>query len=485
MVDFQSIKKRTHPKKIKATLRTYQHNGYEWLHFLHDNRIGGILADDTGLGKTVQTLALLHDIYIHQKQKKPTLLVLPTSLIFNWKDEIAKFTPNLKYYDSTGIDRDIEYIKKQSQANEPDFHLVMTTYGTLLRDVNELAKINWYYVILDESQQIKNFQSLTHKAALTLKSGHRLSLTGTPLENNLEELWAQFAFINPGMLGGREFFRSTFSLPIQNQKNKIQAEKLKKLVYPFIMRRLKKDVACDLIEKVETTLYMEPQPAQKKLYDSVKNFYRMEVMKAIDEEGLNKSRFKVLEALLRLRQICCHPKLVDPKHSASSAKLEVLLENVLEAVEEGHKVLVFSQFTSMLELIAEELIKQDIDFSYLDGSTRNRERVVKEFQTNKKKQIFLISLKAGGVGLNLTQADYVFHYDPWWNPAVEQQATDRTHRIGQDKKVFNYKLIMKGTVEEKILSLQQKKKDLVENIISVDESLTKHLTRDDIENLFT
>lgn len=485
LVSFDTIEKKKAPTHLAKKLRPYQQKGFEWINFMHTHKLGGILADDMGLGKTIQTLAFLHDLYIKQKRTQPSLLVLPTSLIFNWKEEISRHAPKLRYYDSTGNQRDLEYIHKQVTAKKPDFHLVLTTYGTALRDIEHIQKINWYYLILDESQQIKNPQSLTHKAVRTIPAEHRLALTGTPIENNLNELWAQFAVLNPGMLGGQDYFRNTFMLPIQKDSNTAQADKLKQMIYPFILRRLKRDVAHELSEKTESTLHIEMTPKQKKLYQQIKQFYRHEITSQIDKAGIEKSRFKILEGLLRLRQVCCDPRLIEETYAEkSSAKLEALMNKLEEALQDNHKVLVFSQFTNMLRLISQSLTKQGYEYSYLDGKTRKREAVVREFQQSTEKNVFLISLKAGGVGLNLTQADYVFHYDPWWNPAVENQATDRTHRIGQTKQVFSYKFIMKDSVEEKILKLQDTKKGLVDDILSVDTSLSKTLSRKDIEALF-
>jgi len=486
LLDFKKIEKKK-PKNIKAKLRNYQIAGYQWLHFLHSNRLGGILADDMGLGKTLQTLAFLSDLYLEQKVEKPTIIILPTSLIFNWQAEIAKFTPNLQCYNYTGNERDLEKFTQgfeDENGKKKAYHLLLTTYGTLLRDVEELKKIGWYYQILDESQQIKNPSSLTFKAVKLISSQFRLSLTGTPVENNLQDLWAQFSFVNPGMLGSINYFKENFALPIQKDGNLHQAQKLQKMAYPFILRRLKQDVAKDLEDKVENVVYVEMEESQQKMYDQVKSFYKASILDEIETKGLAQSKFKVLEGLLRLRQICCHPSLIEGSKVKKSAKFETMLEYLKEALNENHKVLIFSQFAKMLKIIETELQKQGIEYLYLDGQTKNRGKLVDKFQTDPESKVFLISLKAGGVGLNLTAADYVFMFDPWWNPAAEAQAIDRTHRIGQDKNVFSYKFIVKGSVEEKILKLQESKKNLVKQVIATEDGIAKSLNENDIKDLF-
>ena len=482
LLNFKAIEKRK-VKNLKAKLRPYQQAGYEWLHFLHDNKIGGILADDMGLGKTLQTLALLNDLYVNSKTDKPSLIVLPTSLIFNWQAEIKKFAPKLKFYDYTGADREIkDFLKKQKTKNP--YHLLITSYGTLLRDIEKIKQQDWYYVILDESQQIKNPGSLTFKAVKTLKAEYRLALTGTPVENNLQDLWAQFSFINPGMLGSHKYFKENFANPIHKNNDKKKSEKLQKLAYPFILRRLKQDVAKELEDKVENTIYVEMDKNQEKLYNQTKAFFKKSILQEIETKGLSKSKFKVLEGLLRLRQICCHPALIQGSKAKKSAKMETMLEYLEEAVKEGHKILIFSQFAQMLKIIQKEVIKRRIKHLYLDGQTKNRGDLVNKFQNDENYKVFLISLKAGGTGLNLTAADYVFMFDPWWNPAAENQAIDRTHRIGQKKSVFSYKFIVKNSVEEKILKLQEKKQNLVKHVISIVDRLAKTLDEKSIKELF-
>ncbi len=492
---------------LKATLRPYQQAGYEWLNYMYSNTLGGILADDMGLGKTLQAIALLNQIYntnqssnqilekdiksskpkkiakkntttnLEQSTIAPTLIILPKTLIINWQMELTKFAPNLTFEVMHGASRDKD---KWSAIGS---NIVLTTYHTAMKDVLEIKKQNWNLLILDESQNIKNPEGLIYKALRTIPAVHKLALSGTPVENSLEDLWSQMSLLNPGILGSREWFRSNFLLPIQKNKDEEQSTKLKNIVYPFILRRLKRDVTKELGEKVENTLYIEMDTKQKNLYDGV----RLEFKRQIEEEFDNsafKAKFKVLEGLTKLRQICCDPRLLDPKTHIESAKLELMLEQLEDVIKEGHKVLVFSQFTTMLALIKSELDKRGIIFSYLDGKTNNRQKAVDEFNDNPNIPVFLISIKAGGVGLNLTSADYVFIFDPWWNPAVESQAVDRSHRIGQTKTVFVYRFLVKNSVEEKILELQQTKKNLVKNIITVDESLMKNLNKNDIAKLF-
>jgi len=340
-------------------------------------------------------------------------------------------------------------------------------------------------VILDEAQEIKNPLDETAKAARLLRATHRLTLTGTPVENNTLELWSQFAFLNPGLLGSSDYFRKEFAAPIERQSDEATAQLLRKIVYPFILRRTKDQVARELPPRTERTLECEMEAGQRKLYDETRDYYRALLLKLIDDEGINKSRFKVLEGLLRLRQICNHPRLVKATTKLQSAKFELLIETLTTLHAEGHKALVFSQFVKMLKLIEAELKKRKIAYAYLDGSTTNRQTRVDTFQTDASIPFFLISLKAGGVGLNLTAADYVIHVDPWWNPAVEMQATDRTHRIGQDKPVFVYKLITRDSVEEKILELQNRKRQLETQLITTETKFFKSLTPDDITHLFS
>ncbi|MEJ2544035.1 MAG: DEAD/DEAH box helicase [Calditrichaceae bacterium] len=475
---FSKIKSYKLPELFKGELRDYQKAGYDWMNFLKDFSFGGILADDMGLGKTIQALVLLRN-EITKSPKKCNLIIAPTSVIFNWIREIERFTPelNILVHYGTRRSKDFRRVKK--------YPLILTTYGHLRRDVVFLKEIMWNYVILDESQNIKNPQSETSKAVRLLESAHKLALTGTPVENNTMDLWSQFAFINPGLLGDQNFFKESFMRPIEKEGNVQVAASLKRLIFPFILRRTKEDVAKELPPKIESIIYSPMSDEQEKLYDKWRLSYRDSIMEEIESKGLNKSKFRVLEGLTKLRQISCHPQLVEKNYSYASGKFDALMEMVEEIASEKHKVLIFSQFVQMLQIIRRQFDTDTIPYSYLDGSTKDREAPVREFQEDENVQIFLISLKAGGTGLNLTAADYVIHYDPWWNPAVEMQATDRAYRIGQTRKVFAYKLISKDTVEEKIVKLQNKKRDLVESLISTEENIFKSITKDDVLDLFS
>lgn len=467
------------PAGFVGELRPYQKAGYDWLHFLRTYGFGGCLADDMGMGKTIQALAFLQAIYEEQPRPAATLIVMPRSLLFNWQREAAQFAPGLR----VNIHADQGRITDAKQF--ADYDLVLTTYGIMLRDVELLRKYRFHYAILDESQAIKNPVAETSRAARTLNAEHRLVLTGTPVENSTLELWSQFAFLNPGLLGNLDYFREEFAGPIERKQDADTATFLRKMVFPFILRRTKDQVALDLPPRSEEILITEMEPAQRKLYVKTRDHYRAMLLGMIDDDGLNDARMKILEGLLRLRQICNHPRLVDEKFRGASAKFELLIETLETLRSEGHKALIFSQFVQMLTIIRETLDGRKIPYAYLDGSTRDRQGVVDRFQSDADIPFFLISLKAGGVGLNLTAADYVIHVDPWWNPAVEMQATDRTHRIGQTKPVFVYKLITKDTVEEKILKLQDQKRALVAQLISSEGGVFKSLTRDDVEVLFT
>ena len=483
LTDFNGIAPQTLPGGFTGELRPYQKAGFDWLHFLHEYHFGGCLADDMGLGKTVQVLAFLQSLRGNGQTNgtehvtTADLVVLPRSLLINWEREAARFTPGLRIHQHFGIGR--------RTPNFNDYDIVLTTYGTMLRDVQTLRNYKFHYVILDESQAIKNPGAQTSKAARLLNSEHRLVMTGTPVENNTFELWSQFAFLNPGLLGNLEYFKEEFAGPIERKKDDDTANFLRKMVFPFILRRTKGQVAPELPPRTERILYADMEPAQLKLYNKTRDYYRALLLGTIEEEGMNNARMKVLEGLLRLRQISNHPKLVEADFRGESAKMEMLIEHLETLDAEGHKALVFSQFVQMLKLVREELDKRKIKYNYLDGRTIKRQEQVDEFQTNPNIPFFLISLKAGGVGLNLTAADYVIHIDPWWNPAVEMQATDRTHRIGQDKPVFVYKLIARDTVEEKILQLQERKRILVEQLISTEASFFKELTADDVKVLFS
>ena len=466
---------------VTAQLRPYQSGGFQWLQALDDLGWGGCLADDMGLGKTLQAITFLQFL----KEKKPgstQLIVCPTSLIFNWESELDKFCPTLKYHTYYGSLRsfDDDHFEK--------FDIVLTTYGVIRMDIEHLSTFNWHYIILDESQAIKNPDAQVTKSLQLLKSTNRLMLSGTPVQNNTYDLFAQFNFINPGFLGNREFFKREFAVPIDKYGDKTKSEQLRKMVYPFMLRRTKEQVAADLPDKTETILWCSMGKAQRSMYDEYKNYYRSMLLKKIDEEGMGKSGIYVLEGLLRLRQICDHPFLIKADHEApnESVKTEELMREIQEN-SGGHKLLVFSQFTEMLHIIKKELELAGITYCYLDGSTPGEKRKVEvnRFQEDESIKVFLISLKAGGVGLNLTAADYVYLVDPWWNPAAEAQAIDRTHRIGQTRKIFAYKMICKDTVEEKILQLQQKKKSLADDLVNEDSGFVKKLTKDDIAFLFS
>ncbi|MBN1481914.1 serine/threonine protein kinase [candidate division KSB1 bacterium] len=474
---FDGIRKKSLPKKLKGELRPYQKAGYNWLYFLQEYGFGGCLADDMGLGKTVQTLAVLMNDKQHGN-KRPSLIVCPTSVVYNWEKEVQKFTPDLTVLIHAGLQRD------HDTAHFDDYDIILTSYGIMRRDAHFLKDYVFHYVILDESQKIKNPLSQTSKAARLLRSDQKLVLTGTPVENNTQELWAQFAFLNPGLLSSLYTYKRMFANPIEKRKDAGAAAFLRDMIFPFILRRTKEGVARELPPKVEQTYYCAMSPAQERLYIYWRDFYRAKILDKIDAVGLNKARINVLEGLVKLRQISCHPYLVDKSMFEDSGKFESLKEFIEEILAENHKVLVFSQFVKMLRLIRHYLDERTITYEYLDGHTTHRMNHVDRFQNDPEIRIFLISLKAGGVGLNLTAADYVIHYDPWWNPAVEVQATDRAHRIGQDKKVFVYRLITKDSVEEKMLELQTRKKKLVSDLITTDSSFFKSLTRDDIEILF-
>ncbi|MFP5503132.1 MAG: SNF2-related protein [Candidatus Sericytochromatia bacterium] len=461
------------PEGFTGELRPYQRQGYDFLAFLRDYELHGVLADDMGLGKTVQAAALL--LANHQPQGAPSLVVAPTSLLLNWQSELARFAPALKTHVLHGPGRDFQAIEGAD--------VVITTYTTARLDLEAHAKRKYHTLILDEAQAIKNPKSQTAQAMRALSARHRLCLTGTPIENNLLELWSLFHFLMPGMLGTEADFKSRYAGPVAMGDRSASAA-LKTRVSPFMLRRLKSDVALDLPPRTDIPVWCELAPAQRRLYETVLAASRARVMAAVEEKGTDRSRITILDALLKLRQVCCHPallKLPETLHLPSS-KLETLLALVDELREGGHRALLFSQFTTMLDHIREKLDAKGIAYEYLDGKTRDRQARVERFNRGDA-PLFLISLKAGGTGLNLTGADYVIHYDPWWNPAVEDQATDRAHRIGQTRHVFNYKLLAKDTVEEKLLALQEQKRALVKDVLTAD-GLGKALTIEDLRFLF-
>ncbi|MDD3926397.1 MAG: DEAD/DEAH box helicase [bacterium] len=477
--DFSSIEPVDLPSGFNGELRSYQKAGYDWLHFLHDYRLGGCLADDMGIGKTVQALTFLASLRESGHAQAASLIVMPRSLLTNWAREAERFTPELCVLTHADGDR------SDDQARFNDYDLVLTTYGVLLRDQELLQQYRFHYVILDESQAIKNPLTHTGRAARRLSCDHRLVLTGTPVENSTLDLWSQFAFLNPGMLGSLDYFRKEFANPVERNRDEDVAGELRRLIYPFILRRTKGQVARELPPCTERTVYCEMEPAQHKSYTRCRDKYRAHILGMIETEGMNNARMKILEGLLRLRQICDHPALVDPDFKGRSAKMDVLMETVETLRAEGHKALVFSQFTKMLKVVEKELQGRGIPYVYLDGRTKDRQQRIDAFQDDPDIPLFLISLKAGGAGLNLTAADYVFHVDPWWNPAVERQATDRTHRIGQERPVFVHKLVVRDSVEEKILLLQERKKNLVDKLITAESGFFKSLTGDDVALLFS
>ncbi|MCF8364175.1 MAG: DEAD/DEAH box helicase [Bacteroidales bacterium] len=476
---FTEISKVRKPSAIKATLRDYQKEGLNWLNFLSEMSWGGILADDMGLGKTLQILAFLASL--KNKNPKTSLVVVPTTLIFNWENEIKKFYPtlNVMFYYGLNREKDENVFKK--------FNLVITTYGLMVNDIEVLSKLKFNYIILDESQSIKNPFSKRFKAACLLQGKSKLTLTGTPIENNTFDLFAQMTFANPGLLGNQKSFKDYYSSPIDKEKDQGRANELRKLISPFILRRTKEQVATELPPKTEDVIYCQMDHQQRILYDDYKNRYRDFILNKIDNEGLGKSKMSILEGLLKLRQICNNPKLIDTDENLpdESVKQEEIMRQINEKTGK-HKIVIFSQFVKMLKLIEKELQNEGHDYEYFDGSSsqKKRKESVERFQNDENCRIFLISLKAGGTGINLTAADYVYIFDPWWNPAVENQAIDRTYRIGQDKKVFAYRMICKDTIEEKIMQYQAQKKALAADIIRTDESFVKQLTPENIKDLF-
>lgn len=469
---------RNPPVSLQADLRPYQIEGWRWLQFLAQHGIGGILADDMGLGKTVQTLAHLLAERESGTVTKPSLIVCPTSLLSNWRDEAARFCPSLRTRVHYGSGR-AEALKNLAQCD-----LLITSYPLLGRDEEALTGIEFHAVVLDEAQYIKNPRTLAAKAACRLQSSLRLCLSGTPMENHLGELWSLFRFLMPGFLGTADQFNTTFRTPIEKEQNAERRLTLTRRVAPVLLRRTKQAVLTELPPKVEMVQRTALTPAQADLYESVRAAMDKQVHAEIDRSGIERSRIYILDALLKLRQVCCHPKLLKTEQAAKvddSAKLDALMDLVEPLVEEGRRILVFSQFVEMLRLISKRLKGEKIVHLMLTGETKSRGEMVKEFQAGSV-PVFLISLKAGGTGLNLTAADTVIHYDPWWNPAVETQATDRAHRIGQQSTVFVHKLICEGTIEERILALQKRKAALVAGLLEGSGSLAG-LNEEDIEFL--
>ncbi len=477
--NFKGIETVIPPASLKTELRDYQKEGLSWLQFLREYDLGGILADDMGLGKTVQALAHLLIEKESQRADRPSLVVAPTSLMVNWKREAARFAPSLKVLVLQGSERKSKF----HQIN--DFDLILTTYPLLSRDTDVLVQHDWHSIILDEAQHIKNPKSIAAQTARKLNSRFRLCLTGTPMENHLGELWSQFHFLMPGLLSDEKRFRRIFRSPIEKNQDAERSAQLRKRIAPFMLRRNKSEVATELPPKTEILSEVELEGAQRDLYETIRVSMHDKVKQAIRSTGIARSQIIILDALLKLRQVCCHPQLLSlpsAKKVKHSAKLSQLMEMLPEMVEEGRRILLFSQFTSMLAIIEQEITKQKIPYVKLTGQTRDRETPIDSFQSGQV-PVFLISLKAGGSGLNLTAADTVIHYDPWWNPAAENQATDRAHRIGQDKPVFVYKMITVGTVEEKIVEMQSRKQALADSLFSEGKQGSA-ISAEDLQSLF-
>lgn len=492
------------PAQIKATLRAYQTDGFRWMYGLFKNGLGGCLADDMGLGKTLQTLALLlklkrsrntivtsnplaskgqMDIFSSDEKEAiqpASLIVVPTSLVHNWENEIAKFTPSLKVYKYVGIQR-----KKVEDLNQiaAYYDVIITTYGTLRNDSAEMSRTTFFYLILDESQSIKNSSSLTYKALMQVKAPHRLVITGTPIENSLSDLWSQMNFLNPGLLGNLAFFRRAFITPIEKHGIEEQQQKLRLMIQPFVLRRTKNEVARDLPPLMEEIRICPMVSEQEKMYDTEKSVIRNTILSAIEKEGINKSQFVVLQGLTRLRQLANHPSLLEKNADEGSGKYNEIFRMLHNLVAEKHKVLIFSSFVTHLELIENGIRKEKWKYAKLTGQTVKREVVIKQFQDDPDNRIFLISLKAGGVGLNLVEADYVFIIDPWWNPAAENQAINRSHRIGQDKHVFVYRFITENSIEEKIQKLKERKSSLADAFINTNNPF-EQISKEEIVELF-
>ena len=481
---FEGVSAVDPPPGFQGQLRPYQKEGLGWFHFLQQFGFGGCLADDMGLGKTIQVLSLLEERRMLRKTSgssnriPPSLVVMPRSLVFNWRQEAGRFTPSLQILEHTGG------VRIRGHKHFDNYDVIFTTYGTLRRDASFFKDKLFDYVILDEAQAIKNSSTESAKAARLLRGHFRLALSGTPIENHLGELWSLFEFLNPGMLGSAMVFK--LGKGSGSKLDEEQRASVSRALRPFILRRTKAQVASDLPEKVEQTLFCELEQAQRTLYNELRDHYRRTLLSLIDRDGLEKSKIHILEALLRLRQAAIHPGLIDQtRASETSAKLEMLMPQLSELLEEGHKALIFSQFTSMLAILRNRLDEQGIRYEYLDGRTNDRAAPVERFQNNPDSKLFLISLKAGGLGLNLTAAEYVYILDPWWNPAVEAQAVDRTHRIGQTRSVFAYRLIAKDTVEEKVLELQNTKREIADAIINQDNSLLRNLRSEDLALLLS
>lgn len=481
------------PEGIIADIRTYQAEGLNWLVLLQNNNLGGCLADDMGLGKTLQTLLLLQfnkesspeepevnsdlnpTLFNETAIRHTSLLIVPASLVYNWRNEIKKFSPGLNTYCYKGNNR------RKSVSYFPEFDIILSSYHTIRQDVDIIENFKFHYIILDESQVIKNPASQLYKTVIRLKSAHKLVLTGTPVENSLTDLWTQLNFVNPGLLGNISYFKKEFAKPIEKENSADKEIKLQKIIKPFILRRTKQQVARDLPPVTEQTVYCDMTEEQQKMYEEEKSVVRNSIMENIETLGIEKSAIIVLQGLMKLRQISNHPVLADADYIHSSGKFENVLQDIDNVVAEGHKILIFSSFVKHLNLFPGYFKEQNIKYSILTGSSINREKIVTGFQDDPTNKVFLISLKAGGVGLNLTSADYVFILDPWWNPATEMQALNRAHRIGQDKSVFVYKYISSDTIEEKIVRLQDRKSKLAETFIKSSNPLKEMNINDMID----
>lgn len=454
--------------KLNATLRDYQKYGYKWLKYLTDNNLGACLADDMGLGKTLQAIALLTNL--HEEKKKKSMVIMPKSLIYNWENEIKRFSPKLKVGVYYGINRDFSLLKKVD--------IILTTYGTIRNDIENLLEQKFDLLVLDESQNIKNINSQTTKAVLLLNAKKRVALSGTPIENNLLELYSLFRFLNPEMFGSVQEFTNDYIVPIQKYSDTSTIEELRKKIYPFLLRRVKKEVLADLPDKIEKLVYVDMNDEHRRFYEERRKYYYSLLEKNTSSQG-NFDKFFVLQAINELRHIVSSPELESKK--IISSKKEVLIENVIEAIENNHKVLVFVNYLSSIESICVSLKENKIKYLKMTGQTKDRQNLVDKFQNDSRYKVFVMTLKTGGVGLNLVSADTIFIYDPWWNTTVENQAIDRAYRLGQDKTVFAYKMIMRNTIEEKILKLQEMKNKLLDDLISEDNLSTKNLSKNDIE----
>ena len=462
-----SIENAEYPK-LNATLRDYQKYGYKWLKYLTDNSLGACLADDMGLGKTLQAIALLSKV--HEEKKKKSMVIMPKSLIYNWENEIKRFSPKLKVGIYYGINRDFSSLKKVD--------IILTTYGTIRNDIENLLEQKFDLLVLDESQNIKNINSQTTKAVLLLNAKKRVALSGTPIENNLLELYSLFRFLNPEMFGSVQEFTNDYIVPIQKYSDTSTIEELRKKIYPFLLRRVKKEVLADLPDKIEKLVYVDMNDEHRRFYEGRRKYYYSLLEKNTSSQG-NFDKFFVLQAINELRHIVSSPELESKK--IISSKKEVLIENVIEAIENNHKVLVFVNYLSSIESICDSLKENKIKYLKMTGQTKDRQNLVDKFQNDSRYKVFVMTLKTGGVGLNLVSADTIFIYDPWWNTTVENQAIDRAYRLGQDKTVFAYKMIMRNTIEEKILKLQEIKNKLLDDLISEDNLSTKNLSKSDIE----